>query len=111
MDIESVLESLILRFNEKAQEDEKLRTDLKDITRMIMVEFGDGESYNFTLQDCQLTKLSKGAVDSPDIKIITDRETFEGLIEKRIGPMKALLTGKLKLEASIEDKLRLRKLF
>ena len=110
IDVEGVLKDLMERFNRKAGEDQKLRDELRDVTRSIAVEMRDGESYHFLLKESQLVDLTKGAADSPDIKIISDTETFEGLISRRIGPMKALATGKLKLEASLEDKLRIRKL-
>lgn len=111
IDIEEVLKDLMARFNKKTTEDERLRSELKNITRKIMIEMTDGESYNFLLENNQIINLSKGEIVSPDIKIISDTKTFEGLINRKIGPMKAIATGKLKIIASLEDKLRLRKLF
>jgi putative sterol carrier protein len=109
-DVGEVLKGLADRFNKKTQEDEKLREELRDVTRTIVIEFRDGDSYKIMLQNAQLIDLDKGSFDSPDIKVITDTETFEGLISRTIGPMKALATGRLKLVASLEDKLRFRKL-
>ena len=104
------MKDLAERFNKKAQDDEKLREELKDVSRTIVIEFRDGDSYKIMLQNAQLVDLDKGSFESPDIRVITDTETFEGLISRTIGPMKALATGRLKLVASLEDKLRFRKL-
>jgi len=109
-DIEAVLKDLIARFNTKALDDAKLRKELEGVTRSIEICIKDGESYNFMLKDTQLVNLTKGNLESPDVKVITDAETFEGLINKTIGPMKALATRRLKIKASLEDMLRFRKL-
>jgi putative sterol carrier protein len=109
-DIGEVLTDLADRFNKKARDDEKLKEELKDVTRTIVIEFRDGDSYKIMLQNAQLIDLDKGSFDTPDIRVITDTETFEGLITRTVGPMRALATGRLKLVASLEDKLRFRKL-
>jgi len=110
-DVEALLKDLIARFNKKATEDEKLRNELKDMTRKIEVRMRDGETYNFLLEDHQLKNFSKGEVSEPDIRIISDTKNFEALVKREIGPMRALATGKLKIKAPLEDMLRLRKLF
>jgi putative sterol carrier protein len=110
VDIEAVLKDLIDNFNKKAGKDEKLKSELENVTRKISVEMKDGESYNFILQNTQLTDFSKGSVSEADIKIISDTKSFEALVNREMGPMRALATGKVKIEASLEDKLRLRKL-
>ena len=110
VNIEETLRTLIARFNSKASEDEKLRTELEGMTRKIEVEMRDGESYNFVLENTQLINFSKGRIDEPDIRIISDTKSFEALINREMGPMKALVTGKVRIEASLEDKLRLRKI-
>jgi putative sterol carrier protein len=44
------------------------------------------------------------------VRITTDVGTFHALVRKDIGPMKALVTRKLSIEGSLEDKLLFRKL-
>ena len=108
--MEEILRELIDKFNKKALEDEKMRKELEGIKRTIQVEFKDGESYNFMIDNARILNFSKGAVANPDLKIISDTKTFDALMKREMGPMKALATGKLKIEGSLEDKLRLRKL-
>lgn len=111
IDVEALLKDLIARFNKKVTEDEKLRNELRNMTRKIEVKMRDGESYNFLLEDLQLKNFSKGEVSEPDISIISDTKSFEALVKREIGPMRALATGKVKIKAPLEDMLRLRKLF
>jgi len=110
-DVEALLKDLIARFNKKVTEDEKLRNELRNMTRKIEVKMKDGESYNFLLEDQQLKNFSKGELSEPDISIISDTKSFEALVKREIGPMRALATGKVKIKAPLEDMLRLRKLF
>ena len=106
-----LLERTVAKFNEKARTDEKLRSDLSGLERRVMLDLKDGTSYNFVLKDAHVDGVNDGPIDSPDITIIADRSTLEALFKREIGPMKAIALQKLKVKASIEDLLRLRKFF
>ena len=67
--------------------------------------------FNFVLKDAHVGGLNDGGIEAPDIAIIADRATLEALFKREIGPMKAIALQKLKVKASIEDMLRLRKFF
>jgi putative sterol carrier protein len=109
--VRELLEKTVERFNEKAKADEKLRNELTGIQRTVLLDLKDGTMYNFILKDAHVDGVNEGAVDSPDITIIADRSTLEALFRREIGPMKAIALQKLKVRASIEDMLRLRKFF
>jgi len=109
--MKELLEKTVAKFNEKARTDEKLRSELKGIERKVLVDLKDGTMYNFLLKDAHVDGVNDGAVDSPDITIIADKQTIEALFKREIGPMKAIALQKLKVRASIEDMLRLRKFF
>ena len=106
-----LLMDAIRKFNEKAEIDEKLKKDLKGITRKIQVDVTDGEGYNFVLEDARVLNLREGEIESPDIVITASTETLTSLLTKEMGPMKAIATRKLKMKASLEDMFRLRKFF
>lgn len=100
------------KFNEKIKTDEKLKKELDGYERTIMIDITDGKTYFTHFKDYHAEKLQEGEVDNPDIIITADEATLRGLINKEINPIKAfLITKQLKIEASLEDKLRLRKLF
>jgi hypothetical protein len=110
--LEDELKRAIETFNQKAQIDEKLQCEIRGKLRTVLLEMTDTESFNFTLQDCRLGPLGKGKIDSPDIHITTDSVTMEALMKKEMGPMKALVTKRLKLtKISMEDLNTLRKFF
>jgi putative sterol carrier protein len=110
--LEDELNRLIGTFNQKVQTDEKLRSEIQGKVRSVLVELSDAESFNFMLKDNRLGPLGRGKVDNPDIHITTDSATMEALVKKEMGPMKALVTKKLKLtKISMEDLGTLRKFF
>lgn len=110
MTIEPELRSLIDRFNRHAERTPSVQEELKGIERTVAVRLTDGETYAADLKDGRIQNLRTGAVGKADVTIVTDTATFRGLVAKQIGPMKALVTRKLSLEGSLDDKLLFRKL-
>lgn len=108
--IEEELVSMVDRFNRHTHSNPGVFMEIKDITRVIEVHFTDGKVYMMRLKDGVLTLPVEGDGHNPDIKITTDKKTFESLIKKELGPMKALVTHKLTIDATLEDKILLRKL-
>lgn len=107
-----ILNAQIVKFNERIKTNEKLQEEFDGIVRSIQIEVTDGSTYYTILENKQAGELKEGTVDNPDILISSDDATFRGLINKEISPIKAfLITKKLKINASLEDKLRLRKFF
>ena len=110
MTIDQTLASLVDRFNRKVAGTPALADELRGVARTIAIRLGDAGSYAVDLADGRLTNLRRGAPAHADLAIATDPATFEGLIRKEIGPMKALAMRKLSLDGSLEDKLLLRRL-
>ncbi len=110
MTVELQLQDLVNKFNEKVEKDDKLRSELKGVDRKVLIDL-ESEKYNFRLQNEKVSDLQTGEISDPDITILSDPVTIEGLISGKIKPMKALALRKLKLKGSIDDMLRLRNLF
>lgn len=111
MCIEEKLTELIEKFNMKVEEDENLANYVKDMKRKILIEFTDtNESYWVVLKDTKLSALQKGRIEHADIVITTDKETMKGLLNKTVRVLKAYALGKLRVTASLEDKLLIKKL-
>ncbi len=108
--IEDTLASLVDRFNRHATQNPGMKAELRGIERRISLHFSDEGDYQLELRDGQLTGLRSGNSQRADLKISTDTGTFLSLIRKELGPMKALVTRKLHIEGSLEDKLLFRKL-
>ena len=110
--LEDDIRRAIETFNQKAQTDERLKAEIKGKVRSVLVELTDTESFNFTLKDDRLGPLGRGVIPNPDIHITTDSVTMEALMKREMGPMKALVTKRLKLtKISMEDLSTLRKFF
>ncbi|MGI0053545.1 MAG: SCP2 sterol-binding domain-containing protein [Thermoplasmata archaeon] len=108
--IEETLAGLVERFNRHVAQNPALRTELTGIDRTIAIRITDGERYALELRSGELTALRTGTVPRADLTVTTDEATFLGLVRKEIGPMKALVTRKLAIEGTLEDKLLFRKL-
>lgn len=109
--MKDLIESAVQRFNERAERDEKLRRELEGIERKVLVDLKDGPKYHFVLKDKQIGPVGDGAIDAPDVTILSDSATLGAVLRKEMGPMKAYATQKLKVKASLDDVLRLRKFF
>ena len=108
--IEEALANLVDRFNRHADKNPGVREELAGIERTISIHLTDGGSYSVDLHGGRLTNLRSGNSHAADVTITTDSLTFFGLVRKEIGPMKAIVTRKLAIEGSLQDKLLFRKL-
>ena len=112
INLEDLLNAQLEKFNSRIKTDQKLQKEMEGIERSIQIEITDGSTYYTILKDKHANSLQKGSVENPDIVISANEVTLRGLINKEINPIKAfLITKQLKIKASLEDKLRLRKFF
>lgn len=108
--IEETLANLVDRFNRHAERNPGTRDELAGIERTIAIHLTDGEHYLVNLHEGRLHDLRSGNSQKADVTITTDSGTFLGLVRKEIGPMKAIVTRKLSIDGSLEDKLLFRRL-
>ncbi|HEV8595611.1 MAG TPA: SCP2 sterol-binding domain-containing protein [Thermoplasmata archaeon] len=106
-----LIEQAVEKFNERARKDEKLGRELEGIERKVLVDLKDGPKFHFVLKDRQIGPVGEGAIEAPDVTIVSDSSTLSAVLRKEMGPMKAYATQKLKVKASLDDVLRLRKFF
>lgn len=110
MTVEETLASLVDRFNRKAEATPAMQEELGGLERTIRIRLTDEATYAVDLRRGRLTNLRTAPNGGADVTITTDVATFHGLVRKEIGPMKALVTRKLAIDGSLEDKLLFRKL-
>jgi putative sterol carrier protein len=108
--IEETLVSLVDRFNRHADQNPAVRAELAGFARTIRIRLTDEGTYAVDLREGRLTNLRSDGTGKADLTITTDQATFLGLVAKDIGPMKALVTRRLAIDGSLEDKLLFRKL-
>jgi putative sterol carrier protein len=109
--VEELLSEAIRRFNEKVEQDPRLKEELTGIRRTVQLELEDTDWYYFVLENAKVDGYQKGRVDSPDIRVISTAETLRQLWTKELRPMKALATRRLQVKGSIDDLLRFKKFF
>jgi len=110
MSVEESLTSVVDRFNRHVARTPATAEELQGIERTIQVRLTDDGSYAVDLKDGHLQNLRSGRAAKADLTVTTDSATFDGLVKKEIGPMKAIVTRRLSIEGSLEDKLLFRKL-
>ena len=110
MSVEPMIQELIDKFNAKVDEDAKLREELKGLHKTVFLDLGE-EQYSLSLQDEKIQGFTAGAIDNPDLTVTSDPDTFVGIVEGKIKPMKAFALRKVKIKGDISDVMSLRKLF
>lgn len=110
MTVEETLASVVDRFNRHAAQNPAVAEELDGISRTIQIRLTDEGTYAVDLAQGRLRNLRSGPAAGAEVRITTDATTFDALVKKEIGPMKALVTRKLSIEGSLEDKLLFRKL-
>ncbi len=110
MTVEETLAAIVERFNRHAERTPATREELAGIERTIQIRLTDGGTYAVDLAHGRLGNLRSGPAAKADLTIATDTATFRALVAKEMGPMKALVTRKLSIDGSLEDKLLFRKL-
>ena len=109
--VRELLEQIVEKFNERSRTDEKFRKELEGLHRTIQFHLTDNGSYHFLLKDTLVDGVHEGALAEADISIMTDEETFRGIISGELSPMRAYATKRIKFKASLQDMLTMRKFF
>lgn len=110
MEVEELIERAMDAFNRKVKEDENMARELEGMERTVVIRLSDDGTYSFRVSDKEAKELREGDAEG-EIEIISDSQTIISLFNREIGPMKAIATKKLKIRASIQDMMRMRKFF
>ena len=91
--------------------DPKLKTRFANYTKNIQFTFNDlNTTYLIKIRNGDLESLKEESIDSPDIQVIIESRIMIDILNKKINPMKAYTTGKLKAKGKLTDLLKLQKL-
>ena len=108
-----LLEELVRKFNEKVDESEKLFEKLKEISRTIKIELDETVFYHMRMVNGKIVDILPEAVkepELPDLRILTDAVTFEGILNKTVKPLKAYALKRIKIKGALKDRLLLKDL-
>ena len=79
--------------------------------RTICICVSDGENYASKLEDLRIKDFVKTDNTDADLVVTANSEVLIGLINREISPIKAYMSGDLKVKASLTDMLLLKRLF
>ena len=110
MESENEIEKIFNEIKTKLK-DEEIQKLLSDFSKKIQFIFTDlNKSYNITLKDGKIESINEGIIDSPDILIKTEIKILNDILNKKINPMSAYASGKLKAKGKLTDLLKIIKL-
>lgn len=109
--VERKLEELIERLHESDDDvKESLRDSLPE-PRVLHLHVTDLEAHYWTeLVDGHLGTLHRGLPEEPHARIETDSDHFVDLVDGRLHLVSAFLSGKVRVDASFNDMMSLRKM-
>ncbi|MEM4312943.1 MAG: SCP2 sterol-binding domain-containing protein [Thermoplasmata archaeon] len=102
------LNELVDKFNKRVNVDKKLRDEIFDLDRKIVLNFKDDGKYYLHLENGSLNFIEP--IDDPDIVVEMSVETFSKILSKEIDALSAYITRKIVVKASLSDKLLLSEL-
>ena len=109
--IKQVLEKKVSEFNTRVKDEPKFSNVIEGKERSICICVSDGDNYITNLKDIHLDDFIESKDTDKDLVITASSEVLLALINKEMSPIKAYMTGDLKVKASLTDMLLLKKLF
>jgi len=92
-------------------ENPTFRLKLQDYSKTIKFIFTDlQDPYIIAIHQGNITDLSNKNITTPDIEITTESTLFLDILHKKISPMMAYSTGKMKVKGKLTDLMQLQEL-
>ena len=108
--MKETLEALRKRVIQRIDSDEKFKNKLMKVDKKFLVEFENNTFYNFSIKQGSISEIMDGPIEA-DVTISMDSDTFNKIMSKEIDPMEAYFEKKIRIKASLLDKLFLTDLF
>jgi len=72
---------------------------------------GDGGGEYYAVIHDGTGRINEGKSDTPDVTIFMDAEDFKDLVNKKLEPMGAFMSGKLKVQGDMSLMMKIKSLF
>lgn len=102
--MKEILDELAAKINDKLVTNEKFREKLSNVQKTFCVDFDSTDFYNFKLEQGKISEILPGKTEA-DITIEVGSDMFKKLLNGEEDPMVAYLEKKIKIKASLMDKL------
>ena len=106
-----LLDEKVIEFNSRIDDEPQFSKMIEGKNRTICISVTDEENYSTKLEDMRIEDFVSTENLKADLVVTANAKTFIGLIGKEISPIKAYMSGDLKVKASLTDMLLLKKLF
>jgi len=110
-DIKQILKEKVSKFNARIKDDPKFSGVIEGKERSICISVSDGGNYTTNLKDMHLDPFVESDNTDNDLVVTASSDVLLALIKKEMSPIKAYMTGELKVKASLTDMLLLKRLF
>ena len=110
MVMEDRIAALLEKFQNKIDNDEHIREEVKDLDKTLNINL-ETEGYSLRFADCKISDFKPELLEKADITLETSVENFGALLDGTLRPMKAYVTKKVKLKGKIQDVMFLKKFF
>ena len=105
-DVEIALKKVINKFGKK-----EYKARYENFTKIIQFTFPDLKiSYLIKVKNGNVESFKEEKIDNPNIHLTIDSNIFLDILNKKIKPMAAFTTGKLKVKGNMLDVLKLQKI-
>lgn len=92
-------------------DDPKLKARFSSFSKNMQFTFTDlNTAYLMRVTNGEVESLKEESIDSPDIHLTIESGILIDILHKKMNPMKAYTTGKLKAKGKLTDLLKLQKL-
>ncbi len=108
MSIQERIERIVIKFNERSDEDERLRKDMAHLKKAFMMDLGS-EVYSMKLENSKVGDFKAERIENADIILTSTPETIEAMMNGELRPMRAYITKKIKINGNIKDLMFLKK--
>ena len=106
-----LLDEKVIEFNSRIDEEPEFSRMIEGKDRTICICVSDGHTYSTKLEAMRIEDFVQTDNTDADLVVTANSEVLTGLINREISPIKAYMSGDLKVKASLTDLLLLKRLF
>ena len=109
--VKNLLGEKVIEFNSRIDGEPEFSKMIEGKNRTICICVSEGDNYSTKLEDMRIKDFVQTDNTDADLVVTATSEVLTGLINREISPIKAYMSGDLKVKASLTDMLLLKRLF
>ena len=109
--IAELLDGKVIEFNSRIDSEPNFSKMIEGKNRTICICVSDGDTYSSKLENLRIKDFVITEDMNADLVVTANSEILSALIQRDISPVKAYMSGDLKVKASLTDMLLLKRLF